>query len=116
MVEFEGPEKQRILSSLRWTFHPCGENSKLPENKIEENIGSHDLGERNKEKYHTQRGHEFRWFAPRRTFDPRYKNTFFLGLLFLIQLVWTQGHKLQSLWREYFSKKQRYGFRSYSMS
>ena len=20
---------------LRWTFHPCGENSKLPENKIE---------------------------------------------------------------------------------
>ena len=78
MVEFEGPEKQRLLSSLRWTFHPGGENSKLPEKKIEENLGSRDLGEgNNKEKYHNQRGHEFRWIPPRRTFDPRYKNTFF---------------------------------------
>ena len=32
-----------------------------------------------------------------------------------MQQVWTQGHKLQNLWREYFSKKQRYGFRSNSM-
>ena len=55
LVEFEGPEKQRLLSSLRWTFHPGGENSKLPEKKIEENLGSHDRGEgNNKEKFHTQ--------------------------------------------------------------